>query len=119
MTTKPIVRFKPFDVVAVPFPYADRAAEKRRPAVVVSAPEVEREHGLIWLAMITSADNPSWPCDIAIADLTAAGLPHASVVRPVKIATVEAARATHLGRLAPAARAKLAAALRGRLARND
>ena len=30
--------FAPFDVVVVPFPYADRLAEKRRPAVVVNAP---------------------------------------------------------------------------------
>lgn len=117
MTTKPTARFKPFDVVSVPFPYADRAAEKRRPAVVVSTPDLEQDHGLLWLAMITSADNPSWPGDIAIRELVPAGLPHESVVRPVKIATIEAARATRIGRLEPATRAKVAEAIRLRSAR--
>ena len=117
MTTKPIARFKPFDVVSVPFPYADRAAEKRRPAVVVSTPDLEQDHGLLWLAMITSADNPPWSGDIAVRDLESAGLPHDSVVRPVKIATLEAARATRIGRLEPATRAKVAEAIRARFAR--
>ena len=29
-------RYDPFDIVVVPFPYADRLAEKRRPALVIS-----------------------------------------------------------------------------------
>jgi mRNA interferase MazF len=29
-------RFDAFDIVVVPFPYADRLAEKRRPALVIS-----------------------------------------------------------------------------------
>lgn len=119
MTTKPTARFRPFDVVSVPFPYADRAAEKRRPAVVVSTPDLEQDHGLLWLAMITSADNPSWSGDIDIPDLAPAGLPHPSVVRPAKLATLEAKRANRIGRLEPATCAKLAAAIRLRLARTS
>jgi hypothetical protein len=34
--TKASVRFDAFDIVVVPFPYADRLAEKRRPALVIS-----------------------------------------------------------------------------------
>ena len=49
-----------FDVVVVPFPYADRLAEMRRPALVVSAPALQKRFGLVWLMMITSADNPAW-----------------------------------------------------------
>lgn len=82
----------PFDVVLVPFPYADKLAERRRPAVVVSAPELEKRHGLLWLAMITSASNPAWTEDVLISDLKVAGLPHASRIRPAKIATADAAR---------------------------
>ena len=44
-----------FDVVIVPFPYTDHLAEKRRPALVVSADAFNRKHGLLWVAMITSA----------------------------------------------------------------
>lgn len=78
-------------VVVVPFPYADRLAEKRRPAVVVSGAEI-RDNGIAWLAMITSARNAGWSCDVAITDLETAGLPAPSVVRPWKLATVDVAR---------------------------
>ncbi len=84
--------FAPYDVVVVPFPYADRLAEKRRPAIVISAPGLERRHGLVWLAMITSAENRGWDSDVAVSDLTAAGLPAPSLVRPAKIATADAER---------------------------
>jgi len=33
---KPGVTYEPFDVVVVPFPFSDRFAAKKRPAVVVS-----------------------------------------------------------------------------------
>lgn len=72
--------FSPFDVVSVPFPYVEREARKRRPAVVVSRPELAGRHGLTWVLMITSADNPAWPGEVDIEDLIAAGLPKPSVV---------------------------------------
>jgi mRNA interferase MazF len=83
--------YAPFDVVVVPFPYSDRLAEKRRPALVLSNESLSR-YGVVWLAMITSAENASWSCDVAIEDLARAGLPAASVVRPAKIACVEPSR---------------------------
>ena len=91
MATSESARFDAFDVVVVPFPYADRLAEKRRPALVVSNRKLAA-HGLIWLAMITSADNAPWPSDVTIADLNRAGLPAPSVVRPAKIACIEPGR---------------------------
>ncbi|MDE2183315.1 MAG: type II toxin-antitoxin system PemK/MazF family toxin [Alphaproteobacteria bacterium] len=104
--------FASFDVVVVPFPYADRLAEKRRPAVVVSSPALEKRHGLVWLAMVTSASNPSWSCDVAISDLHLSGLPAASVVRSAKIATVDTARVLRrIGKLA----AKDAKAMKAKL----
>lgn len=94
--------FSPGEVVAVPFPYTDTLAEKRRPAVVVSSPLLERDHGLVWLAMITSTSK-GWQGDVPISDLKAAGLPVACVVRPAKIATVSVGRIRRkLGRLRPA-----------------
>jgi mRNA interferase MazF len=96
-------RFDPFDIVVVPFPYADRLAEKRRPALVISNRRLAI-HGLIWVAMITSADNEPWSSDIAITDLKRAGLPAPSVVRPAKIACIEPGRIDRrLGRLDKAA----------------
>lgn len=81
-----------WDVVVLPFPYADRLAEKRRPAVVISRKNLARDHGIVWVAMITSADNAGWRTDIPIADVGAAGLTAASVIRPAKIATVDLTR---------------------------
>jgi mRNA interferase MazF len=83
--------FRPFDVVVVPFPYSDRLAEKRRPALVVSDEAMEREHGRIWVAMITSTIFPGLGT-APITDLAAAGLPVESVLRASKIATLDADR---------------------------
>lgn len=91
MPTSERERFAAFDVVVVPFPYADRLAEKRRPALVISGPRLA-PYGLLWVAMITSAENDPWPSDVAISDLRRAGLPAPSVVRPAKIACIESAR---------------------------
>jgi mRNA interferase MazF len=106
-------RFAPYDVVVVPFPYADRLAEKRRPALVISNRRLAA-HGLVWLAMITSADNEQWGSDVAIADLDRAGLPAPSVVRPAKIACIEPTRIDRrIGRLDKMEARKVGQRLRG------
>jgi mRNA interferase MazF len=85
------------DVVKVPLPHADRATRRFRPALVVSSSGLEEAHTLLWVVMITSAENRGWPGDIAITALARAGLPAPSVIRPAKIATIDAANATRLG----------------------
>jgi len=112
-TTERNERYDPFDIVVVPFPYADRLAEKRRPALVISNRKLA-VHGLIWVAMITSADNESWSSDVAITDLKRAGLPAPSVVRPAKIACIEPTRIDRrVGRLDKAAARVVGQRLRG------
>jgi mRNA interferase MazF len=101
--------FDRYDIVSVSFPYTDRAAIERRPALVISEPALERRFGLLWVLMITSAENRPWHGDLPIPDHHAVGLPIPSIVRPAKIATVEASRARIRGRL-PAATAALVAA---------
>jgi mRNA interferase MazF len=96
-TRKPLATFEPFTTISVPFPYIERLAGKRRPALVVSTPRLARNHGLIWVLMITSAANPSSPGDIPIDDLKRAGLPKPSVVRPTKITTLETTHALPIG----------------------
>jgi mRNA interferase MazF len=88
-----------------PVPYADRLAEKRPPALVISNRKLAI-HGVIWVAMITSAENEPWPSDIPVVDLARAGLPVRSVVRPAKIACIDPVRiGRRLGRLDKAASA--------------
>lgn len=80
--------FEQADIVVVPFPFADRKAQKRRPALVVSKPAFQDAHSHIVMAMVTSANNSPWPSDILITDLKSAGLPAPSVVR-LKLFTLD------------------------------
>jgi mRNA interferase MazF len=106
-------RIRQWDVVVLPFPYADRLAEKRRPAVVVSKPSLTAEYGIFWVAMITSAANAGWKCDIPIAESPATGLTAPSVIRPWKLATVDAGRIVRIaGRISRDDQARLARTLR-------
>src|SRR6202158_2875319 len=111
--TKTSERFDAFDVVVVPFPYADRLAEKRRPVLVISNRRLA-PFGVIWGAMITSADNAPWPCDVTIANLGRAGPPAPSVVRTAKIACIDPARIERrAGRLERATAKTVAQKLKG------
>ncbi len=110
--------FEPWDVVRVPFPYTNRPVRQRRPALVLArATAGEGAPPLLWVCMVTSAENRPWPGDVPVSDLAAAGLPAPSVVRPAKIATIEAMSADRIGRLPHADRPAVAAAIRDRLAR--
>jgi mRNA interferase MazF len=87
--TRLTVTFNAFDVVVVPFPFTDRQATKRRPAVVISdALSFNSRVGQSVLAMITSAQHSDWPLDVDIDDLDAAGLPASSLVR-MKLFTLD------------------------------
>ncbi len=77
-----------FDIVKVPFPFTDRQASKKRPAVILSEKDFNAAAGHSVLAMITSAKQSAWPLDVAIGDLVAAGLPVSSVVR-MKLFTLD------------------------------
>lgn len=93
------MKLAPFDIVVVPFPYSDRLAEKRRPALVVSHPDLPARLGRVWVAMITSIAHQDLG-DVAIAAGAPAGLPVASTLRASKIATLDAGRVIRvLGRL--------------------
>jgi mRNA-degrading endonuclease toxin of MazEF toxin-antitoxin module len=76
-----------WDVVVVPFPFTDRPASKRRPALTLSRREFNA-HGHTVLAMITTKIDPSWPGDTSLEDPAAAGLPAASTVR-LKVFTLD------------------------------
>ena len=78
-----------YDVVIVPFPFADRDASKRRPALVLSDRATFNDRvGRSVLAMITSRKNDPWPLDVPVRHLNPAGLPVPSVVR-MKLFTLD------------------------------
>lgn len=113
-------RFKPWDVVVVPFPYSDQATDKVRPAVVLSSPQHMQQTGVCYLAMVTSASNPGWPGDVPVSNLRGAGLPAPSVVRPAKIMTLNASGIVRrLGALPKADQVQVVAAVRVFLAQKQ
>lgn len=82
--SKPISIYEQYEVVKVPFPFADVKATKVRPALVLSsAKHFNAKIGLSVMAMITSL-KPSkdfWPGDVLIENLVVTGLPVASIIR--------------------------------------
>ena len=81
--------FKPFEIVVVPFPFTDRKADKRRPALILSYDKkFNKPSGHVVLAMITSQKNPDWPLDTLITGIRRTGLKAASKVR-MKIFTLD------------------------------
>ncbi|MDY7018404.1 MAG: type II toxin-antitoxin system PemK/MazF family toxin [Nitrospirota bacterium] len=78
-----------FDVVIVPFPFAEIAGAKRRPAAVLSdASSFQARSGHALMAMITTKAIPAWPFDVPIAELASAGLKSPSVIR-MKLFTLD------------------------------
>ena len=65
--------FESLNVVVVSFPFTDRRATKRRPALIVSSVHFNQAHEQSILAMITSVGS-DWPSDVAIQDWREAGL---------------------------------------------
>lgn len=108
--------FEANDVIVVPFPFTDRNTSKRRPAVVISSAAFNAATEHVVAVMVTTARASSWPSDIPISDLAAAGLPTPCVIR-LKLFTLDASLIIRTaGRLgaddSEALRAGLAAVIR-------
>ncbi|MDQ3461216.1 MAG: type II toxin-antitoxin system PemK/MazF family toxin [Deinococcota bacterium] len=110
--TTPTAGFERFSVWLLPFPFTDKLASKRRPAVVVSSEAAfNTPAGHSVMAMITSARHSAWPLDVSIGELGSAGLPAPSVVR-MKLFTLDHRLALRpLGMLAGADQEALEVAL--------
>lgn len=80
--------YKPFSIVVVPFPFTDIANIKKRPAVVLSSEEHQKQTKHVTLLMVTSAKHSHWYGDHKIIDLDATGLNAESLVRQ-KIFTLD------------------------------
>jgi mRNA interferase MazF len=107
----PSPTYRPGDVVVVPFPFTDREASKRRPALVCSREAFNRSSGHVMLAMITSSIRVAWPGDVALTDMESAGLPSRSIVRWKVFTLDQAFILRRAGRLGDADRAACAATL--------
>ena len=75
------------DVVVVPFPFVDKPASKRRPALVLSNINFNAE-GYSILSMITTKQKPAWPGDTQITDIATCGLRKPCLIR-LKLFTLD------------------------------
>lgn len=100
-----------FDVLTALFPFLDVPVRKPRPVLVLSARSFNRPHGHVIAAMITTGAGSRWPSDCAIADLAAAGLGHASVIRLKVFTLAETQIGRRIGRLSEADQVRFAAVL--------
>ena len=109
--------FDPFDVVTLPFPFADRNETVVRPALVLTGSKTFGQHsGIALVAMITSAKHSAWPFDVQISDLASAGLRMPCIVR-MKLNAIDLGLiARKIGRVASEDRGAIGAALREVLA---
>lgn len=75
------------DVVTVPFPFVDKKAVKRRPALALSK-KAFNQNGHTVFAMITSGAHHPWPGDIEITHRGSAGLATPCIIR-LKLFTLD------------------------------
>lgn len=80
---------KRWDVVVTRFPFVDKAAVRRRPAVCIASMRPKNSVQLYWVLMVTSTELKGWRGDCEVHDLKKAGLPIPSIVRTAKIACVD------------------------------
>lgn len=104
--------YKQFDVVVVPFPFTDKAATKKRPALVLSdAASFNQSVNKSVMAMITTATHSAWALDVPITVLTDAGLKAASIVRMKLFTLDDALVIKKIGSLNPLDRAAVETSL--------
>ena len=107
--------YNEYDVVVVPFPFTDKSASKRRPALVLSSKKFHGKELHYVLAMITSTENEGWFLDTEITKLDDAGLPSPSKVR-MKIFTLDGELILKkIGSLAPVDRKNVKSSLKSLL----
>src|SRR5579863_7331022 len=89
MTNEPIITYKIYEIVVVPFPFTDHKNTKNRPALILSSELFNAKNGKSLMAMITSNTGKElWPNDMPIRDLKTTGLEKASLIR-FKIFTID------------------------------
>ena len=89
------------EVVLVPFPFTNQAAQKKRPAAVISSLDYNAARpDLIVIAVTSQVREPLLFGEIAIADWQTAGLLKVSVIKPVITTIQNDLIIQRLGRLA-------------------
>ncbi len=79
-----MTNYKFGDVILVPFPFTDQTTTKKRPSVVVSSNDYQRQRSDLILIAVTSQANPATSfAEMTITEWKAAGLLKPSIIKPV------------------------------------
>ena len=102
------------DLVLVPFPFTDQTGIKKRPAIVVSSDAYQRQRPDVVLMAVTSQIlRPAGAVgEVLITEWQKAGLPKASLIKPVVTTIEKRLILRKLGELQEADRTALRQALR-------
>ncbi len=77
------------DIVLVPFPFTDQSTTKKRPAVIISSDQYNRQRpDIIIMAVTSQMQSAEYFGDITISQWKEAGLLKPSVIKPI-FTTVE------------------------------
>ncbi|QQK78971.1 type II toxin-antitoxin system PemK/MazF family toxin [Salicibibacter cibi] len=79
--------YKQGDIILIPFPFSDLTGNKKRPALILNKPNVNKQSLLI--CMMISSVHRHTSSDIPILEWNEAGLLKPSVVRVNKIFTID------------------------------
>lgn len=55
MTASAVNKYRPWDVVIVPFPYSEQQQSVVRPGVIISTPRLHQKTRMYYVTMITNA----------------------------------------------------------------
>ena len=102
------------DLVLVPFPFTDQTGIKKRPAIVVSSEAYQSQRPDVVLMAVTSQIlRPAGAIrEVLIAEWQKAGLPKASLIKPIRATREKRLILRTLGELQEADRTALRQALR-------
>jgi mRNA interferase MazF len=79
-----MTNYKFGDVILVPFPLTDQTSTKKRPSVVISSSDYQRQRSDLILIAVTSQANPATSfAEMTITEWKAAGLLKSSIIKPV------------------------------------
>jgi mRNA interferase MazF len=97
-----MILFESGDVIVVPFPFVDSALAKKRPAVVLSSTQFQKENHAVICCMITSLPAVAeWRGDVVLKSWQKAGLKKACLVRFKVFTLNDALISGKIGRIQP------------------
>lgn len=79
-----MITYKFGNVILVPFPFTDQTTIKKRPAIVISSNDYQRQRSdLILISVTSQADPASSFGEMTISEWSKAGLIKPSIIKPV------------------------------------